>query len=344
MPTIFLTPELGGDSTQGMSTVEVGKVIKCLASLHELLRCLRDFVPDHKSAHNKLYLQRNISIKNLLILEGAADETFGRLVDYDQAKKAAVLIDIARPGEKLKNMALYADMASTLLAHESDSRWQVEAAVALEAVACVACPTEGGTYLFDVIKNDPSLAEKAATRPLSMDDLHWTEAGTLPSMSAEVIKGKSIIRPFGYKSTPTFTHQAIHDMESLFWVLIFLCMTRKGPGMGMRRDELNVTNLDINLSRAVNQYFDGDETAVLSGKEDLLGQLELIEEEIIKYFHPYFDGLKPLVRNWWNILTLAYNYRAKEFYNIHAYLLRIIDKAIASLPQDTNHTFKPEST
>ncbi|KAG6821865.1 hypothetical protein H0H92_000439, partial [Tricholoma furcatifolium] len=193
-------------------------------------------------------------------------------------------------------MALYADMASTLLAHESDSRWQVEAAVVLEAVACVACPTEGGTYLFDVIKNDSSLAEKAATRPLSMDDLHWTEAvsskliafvplltqsltrkrngrilsrvfvegvkerrvtyyrnylmcsffmkGTFPFMSADVIEGDSIFTPIGYDSAPTFTHQAIHDMESLFWVLVYLCMTRKGPGMGMRRDELNVTNPD----------------------------------------------------------------------------------------------------
>ena len=32
------------------------------------------------------------------------------------------------------------------------------------------------------------------------------------------------------------THSAIHDMESLFWVVVFLCLTREGPG-GKRRPE-----------------------------------------------------------------------------------------------------------
>ena len=32
------------------------------------------------------------------------------------------------------------------------------------------------------------------------------------------------------------THSAIHDMESLFWVLFFLCLTREGPG-GRQRPE-----------------------------------------------------------------------------------------------------------
>ncbi|KAG6823382.1 hypothetical protein H0H92_010430 [Tricholoma furcatifolium] len=313
---------------------KVGEIISHFASLRELLRCLRDFVHDHKSAHDKLYLQRDISIGNLLILEGAAGETFGRLVDYDHAKKAAGWIEIPRPGEKLK--ARYHEMASNLLANDSDSRWQVEVAVAQEAVACVAHPKESGTYLFDVIRNDTSLAEKAATRPLSMDDLHWKETGTLPFMSAEVIDGESIITPVGYDSAPMFTHQAIHDMESLFWVLVYLCMTRRGPGMDMRRDELRDPNVD--LSRAVDQYFDGDSQTLRRRKGGLLKHPELIEEEIIKHFHPYFDGLKPLVRKWWKILNLGYRYRAKEFYNIHAYLIRTINEAVASLPQETNQS------
>ncbi|KAG6823245.1 hypothetical protein H0H92_010877, partial [Tricholoma furcatifolium] len=278
------------------------------ASLHELLRCLHDFVPvrptDHKSSYNKLYLQRDISIRNLLVFEGVTGETFGRLVDYDHAKKAEGSKEISR--HKFEDEAFQIHRACATLAEESDSRWQVEAAVALEATACVARPKDGGGYLFDVIKNDSSLAEKAATRPLSMDDLHWTETGTFPFMSADVIEGDSIFTPIGYDSAPTFTHQAIHDMESLFWVLVYLCMTRKGPGMGMRRDELNVTNPDVDLSRALFQYFDRNDHALMSKKGGLLRRPQLIEEEIIKYFHPYFHSMKEIIRTWWKILILGY--------------------------------------
>ncbi|KAG6806574.1 hypothetical protein H0H92_010777, partial [Tricholoma furcatifolium] len=370
---------------------KVGEIISHFASLRELLRCLRDFVhvcpTDHKSAHDKLYLQRDISIGNLLILEGTAGETFGRLVDYDHAKKAMRSEKISRHDRE--DTAFWASQAtSTLLAMDPKAQWKVQDKVALEAVACVAHPVFGGYYLFDVIKNDPCLAEKAATSPLSMDDLHWTETvrskliafvplltqsltrkrngrilsrvftegvkerrvtyyrhylmysffmkGTLPFMSAEVIDGESIITPVGYDSAPMFTHQAIHDMESLFWVLVYLCMTRRGPGMDMRRDELRDPNVD--LSRAVDQYFDGDSQTLRRRKGGLLKHPELIEEEIIKHFHPYFDGLKPLVRKWWKILNLGYRYRAKEFYNIHAYLIRTINEAVASLPQETNQS------
>ncbi|KAG6821962.1 hypothetical protein H0H92_015895 [Tricholoma furcatifolium] len=125
-------------------------------------------------------------------------------------------------------------------------------------------------------------------------------------------------------------------------------MTRKGPGMGMRRDELNVTNPDVDLSRALFQYFDRNDHALISKKGGLFRRPQLIEEEIIKYFHPYFDGLTPLVRKWWKILIIGYRYRAKEFYNIHAYLIRTINEAIASLHLDTTNegidTFNPHRT
>ncbi|KAG6806747.1 hypothetical protein H0H92_010150, partial [Tricholoma furcatifolium] len=332
---------------------KAGEVISHFASLRELLNCFRDFVHDHKAAHDKLYLQRDISPGNLLIFEGATGETFGRLVDYDHAKKAAGSIDISCR-ENFEDAAFFAEFASAFLARRSKYQWKVKDDVALHAVACVRDPKDGGGYLFEIINNDPSLAKKAAEGPLSMDDLRWGETettwpdfmsrvhrrgertGTLPFMSAEVIDGESIITPVGYDSAPMFTHQAIHDMESLFWVLVYLCMTRRGPGMDMRRDELRDPNVD--LSRAVDQYFDGDSQTLRRRKGGLLKHPELIEEEIIKHFHPYFDGLKPLVRKWWKILNLGYRYRAKEFYNIHAYLIRTINEAVASLPQETNQS------
>jgi len=34
-------------------------------------------------------------------------------------------------------------------------------------------------------------------------------------------------------------HDAVHDMESSFWVLVNICLTLKGPGKNMLRDELD---------------------------------------------------------------------------------------------------------
>ncbi|KAG6829050.1 hypothetical protein H0H92_005881 [Tricholoma furcatifolium] len=340
-----------------VNVLGVSEVIENFASIKELLGCLRRCVQDHESAYKKLYLQRDISMGNLLVFDdpGTAGDTFGRLVDYDHAKKAAGWIDIARPGEKLKDMARYADMASTVLAYEPDSRWQVEAAVAQEAVACVAHPGIAGYYLVDVIKNDSSLAEKAATSPLSMDDLHWTETQTKPDfesrsarqgertgslayMSAEVLTGNKIAG-LGYVwdlSGPKFTQDAIHDMESLLWVLVHLCMIRKGPGMDMTRDELLDLDNPTTLHDALINYFDGNKGTLREEKTQLLWNPLGFEEQVVSHFHPYFRSLRSLARKWWSILILGYKYRAKEFYNIHAYLARILDQAIQELPESTD--------
>ncbi|KAG6859222.1 hypothetical protein C0991_001088, partial [Blastosporella zonata] len=54
-------------------------------------------------------------------------------------------------------------------------------------------------------------------------------------MSSEVIAQEYLFTPPGGRTTPKFVHEAIHDMESLFWVLIHTCITRKGPGIKQRR-------------------------------------------------------------------------------------------------------------
>src|ERR1700684_2514021 len=58
--------------------------------------------------------------------------------------------------------------------------------------------------------------------------------GTIQFMSAEVMLSKNIAQSFRIEP---FTHNAIHDLESFFWVLVYICLTRNGPG-GKRRPEL----------------------------------------------------------------------------------------------------------
>ncbi|KAG6836602.1 hypothetical protein H0H93_006238 [Arthromyces matolae] len=157
--------------------------------------------------------------------------------------------------------------------------------------------------------------------------------GTLPYMSAEVLYRSTIVDPVGCEETPPFTHQAIHDMESLLWVLVRLCLTRKGPGVNMRRDdELDFSSPTYKpaLVECLRNCFDGDEGAIKQYKMWLLqkSNSKKFADEIVAHFHPYFEPLKPYVIKWWSILMLGYKYRADEFYHIHGHIRRLLQRAI----------------
>ncbi|KAG6850648.1 hypothetical protein C0991_010193, partial [Blastosporella zonata] len=57
-------------------------------SIPEYLKVFKDIAGDHRDAYKLLFLHRDVSAGNLLIFEHKSGETFGRLIDYDHAKKA----------------------------------------------------------------------------------------------------------------------------------------------------------------------------------------------------------------------------------------------------------------
>ncbi|KAG6857919.1 hypothetical protein C0995_004140, partial [Termitomyces sp. Mi166 len=128
-------------------------------------------------------------------------------------------------------------------------------------------------------------------------------------MSGEVIARRTVVFDAG-GARPPFVHQAIHDLESFLWVLVRICMSRKGPGISMGREK----ELDFNkpgfydpaLSHALVSYFDGTEDVLKESKTTLMQSPELFENNIVNNFHPYFEPFKPLVRQWWNIIILGY--------------------------------------
>ncbi|KAG6886785.1 hypothetical protein C0995_004755, partial [Termitomyces sp. Mi166 len=191
------------------------------------------------------------------------------------------------------------------------------------------------------------LSNNASENPLRLSDLGWVKndgvdkwpdftncehgpTGTLPYMGGDVIAGRFIRVPAGFYQAPKFMHEAIHDVESLLWVLVYLCLTRKGPGAEMRREELDKESPSHEgLRKIVDDLFESDNSETL--KEAKISRHErsqLFGEEVVAYFHPYFEPLKPYVLKWWNTLILGYRFRGEEFYNIHDYILRILNEAI----------------
>ncbi|KAG6861615.1 hypothetical protein C0991_011626 [Blastosporella zonata] len=57
-------------------------------SIPEYLKAFKDIAGDHWDAYKLLFLHCDVSAGNLLIFEDNSGGTFGRLIDYDHAKKA----------------------------------------------------------------------------------------------------------------------------------------------------------------------------------------------------------------------------------------------------------------
>jgi hypothetical protein len=161
--------------------------------------------------------------------------------------------------------------------------------------------------------------------------------GTLPYMSAEVLAA-DFHSTHSLPPDALFFHDAVHDMESFFWVLVNLCLTRQGPGVNMIRDELLPKTdeddpRDEVLEDLVYKLFDSKVESVLLGKKKALLDRPKLMDEVLDKFHPYFEELKPMVLQWWHTLVLAYRFRAYEYLHIHAHIIDILEGTIARLKQ-----------
>lgn len=155
-------------------------------------------------------------------------------------------------------------------------------------------------------------------------------------MSAEVLSNKlHQIYITGKRARRFFYHDAVHDMESFLWVLVEICLTRKGPGLGMRRDELKPgESMQSSLADCVHKLFDADVGILSDVKSELLENPDGMDDNIVPLFHPYFEQLKPMVLQWWHTLWLAYRYRAIEYLHIHNHVIDILEETISKLSHD----------
>ncbi|KAK0438872.1 uncharacterized protein EV420DRAFT_1279836 [Desarmillaria tabescens] len=177
----------------------------------------------------------------------------------------------------------------------------------------------------DLTKMPPSFASHVAQ--------HGERTGTLPYISHKILdKAVNVV------------HVAIHDMESFFWVVIYICLTRAGPGGPLRHTLKSLSEADDNdtyetrkIRALVYFFFDAPESDILYNKRKLFDNPgpEHLQEHILDYFDPYFAPLKPVVLEWWRILNLAYHFRDGFEYRFPILpFQRAIEEALQRLPDN----------
>ncbi|EIW57776.1 uncharacterized protein TRAVEDRAFT_48806 [Trametes versicolor FP-101664 SS1] len=168
-------------------------------------------------------------------------------------------------------------------------------------------------------------------------------SGTPPYASAKILNsggvtvGRHDSEVTGALQSYPVVHDAIHDMESFFWVLLYICITRSGPG-GDRRKELTEdfnaasepsrTQI-LELRRMVHCFFDGGLEIIAWNKKDLFeSSSKEFETHLLVHVHSYFEPLKPLLRQWWELLLLAYKFEGYEYHNIHKFVIELLERAL----------------
>lgn len=129
-------------------------------------------------------------------------------------------------------------------------------------------------------------------------------------------------------------HNAIHDAEAFFWVLTYLCLTRRGPG-GRRRDELipgrpHHPYLAFIIS-AYRCFFGNDNILNMAKNKSQLFLHNEYEQYVLPYIHPYFSPLQGLLLKWWKILQLAHRY--PTFEAVHDAFLGALEQTILELKE-----------
>ncbi|TFY58769.1 hypothetical protein EVG20_g8025 [Dentipellis fragilis] len=363
-----------------------GWPIKFFKDIPELVRAIRDAVQGHRNLWSRNILHRDVSTGNLLICPKGSDveDTSGCLIDLVYAKRTnkrvaysqgeavePTLVDALRilvqNDWKKWQITLEPSAAETLISRYLGNTGDAQEYLKrLMRVWYLPMESNGRTHQLstadvftenvpkpsrDVSECDHSDHDASVPSWEDHDPQLGKRTGTTPFMSYELLTNRHYPDTRSLRAdADEHTHSAIHDLESFFWVLVYLCVSRKGPG-GARRDELGhpegIQDADTRaVHSVVHCLFDSDEETTLAGsKLTLFESPEDFNEYIFPRFHPYFEVLKPLVSTWWKVLRLGYfSYDAITQMFIHQRILDILDDFLKSFVPETPSLEVAEAT
>ncbi|KAL1757786.1 hypothetical protein FB107DRAFT_208404 [Schizophyllum commune] len=190
-------------------------------------------------------------------------------------------------------------------------------------------------------------------------------SGTLPFMSPEMLEPIPIFdncesrlsvianaddpddgnaaNPSPEAQFPTVTQGAIHDMEAFFWILLYICITRSGPG-GRKREEYSIKNLATipdakqrqsiaHIHRITHCLFYAQDPTTLSKNKRLLLRYGVTDfkAHIEVCFHEYFRPFRLTMRAYLQLLRIAYIFRGYEYHFIHDRVIELLHDLLKKL-------------
>lgn len=86
------------------------------------------------------------------------------------------------------------------------------------------------------------------------------------------------------QSTSAVPHSAVHDMESFFWVLLYVCLTRAGPAENCQGPQPKLSPQDQERLSKVDtmcHFFDSEPETIVNNNKNLLHKGEIDIDEYV---------------------------------------------------------------
>ncbi|KAH8091842.1 hypothetical protein BXZ70DRAFT_898517 [Cristinia sonorae] len=319
-----------------------GWSIKFFKDRAELVTVLRDTVV---AGHRELYFKRMVvhrdaSTGNIMISVVGRDvtNTQGVLIDLDHAKKADERCTVNMDKLEWEDYQRWLQAKYKLLkdVHLVRKLWQRCQGDEVQTLALM----EWSTSRVNAFEHWRGIDNS------KWDTNSHLSQGTLPFISFEVLTSPT--RPYPTKSLnfrsdiieASPVHGAIHDLESLFWIFLYLCLTRAGPG-GARRKEFYQSPVGrapddpvAQLHTAVWRLFENTSEGLAKNKLHLFQHPHLLKEFLIPLMDEYFAPLHQLLIDWWDLLRWSYHtYDDLEQGLIHLKLISLLSKAVEELKE-----------
>ncbi|THH10375.1 hypothetical protein EW146_g8388 [Bondarzewia mesenterica] len=154
-------------------------------------------------------------------------------------------------------------------------------------------------------------------------------SGTEPFISPEIL-GKEHMSCVPYDLDDEPKHDAVHDLESFFWVLLYLSFVRSGPCI--RREELISAPLPVKtrLQRSFVRLFEAPNRDVLIiSKQKVFDVDRVLKKDILPLISPFCSPLTCLISEFHGILHEAY--KSYSFEGIHDKVIAAFERAELSL-------------
>ncbi|PFH47953.1 hypothetical protein AMATHDRAFT_87414 [Amanita thiersii Skay4041] len=318
-----------------MMMTGTGYPLRYSVSCLELVSVLRDCVNVHKQMFLYGVLHRDISLGNILI----SGNGLGQLIDLDHAKHTDSTKQLF-PNEvsssdvvSFQQFIKYANFDADILQFSLQYFGHQDAASCYmrSALNCRFPEPDNQGRVFgcedfgwpsekqrEEYKKLPNFAVKEPREG-------YLRTGTVRYMSYQVL----LMDP-----TPPneiFIHEPYHDIESFFWVLVYICIACQGPGGNLN---LDLKRRNSRLSKLVNKAF--------NPKPDNLQALGFIRrdyirdrndqfKELMTYLHKDFDDLRNLIKRWWKILAISCSNAGPDRDLIHHHVLQLLDETVSQL-------------
>lgn len=126
--------------------------------------------------------------------------------------------------------------------------------------------------------------------------------------------------------TPVF-HKSCHDIESIFFVFIYLCTNLSGPGVPRPLCELREFR-SLPMASWFNPAFSMQRLGA-----DKISALALFEQRITPYFSEYFNDLKPCARKLLDAIYPSFSALLHPRETCHDDIIQIFSDTLNDLPE-----------